>query len=82
VLELGVRPEFVRFADAGIPVRIGKVSDAGRHRVVETRHEGAVIRLLVDEGAPVPAEGGHLRFDPAFTQLFADGWTTAVEGPP
>jgi len=82
VLELGVRPEFVRFGDAGIPVQVAKISDAGRHRVVETRHEGAVIRLLVDEGAPVPAERGHLRFDPAFTQLFADGWTTAVEGPP
>jgi hypothetical protein len=49
--------------------------------VVETRHEGTLIRLLVPEGEPVPAESGHLRFDPGFTQLFADGWTTAAEGP-
>jgi glycerol transport system ATP-binding protein len=81
-LELGVRPEFVHFADQGVPVRIAKVGDAGRHRVVETRHEdGTVIRLLVDEGRPVPAERACLRFDPAYTQLFADGWTTAGEGP-
>jgi len=82
-LELGVRPEFVHFADEGVPVRIAKVSDAGRHRVVETRHEGGtVIRLLVEEGQAVPAERAFLRFDPGYTQLFADGWTTAGEGAP
>jgi len=77
-LELGVRPEFVRFAADGIPVQVTKISDAGRHRVVETRHGETVIRLLVNEGEAVPAERAHLRFDPAHTQLFADGWTTAA----
>jgi glycerol transport system ATP-binding protein len=82
-LELGVRPEFVHFAEEGVPVRIAKVGDAGRHRVVETRHEdGTIIRLLVDEGRPVPEGRACLRFDPAYTQLFADGWTTAGEAPP
>jgi glycerol transport system ATP-binding protein len=82
-LELGVRPEFVHFAPQGVPVQVAKVSDAGRHRVVETRHEGGtVIRLLVDEGQAVPAERAFVRFDPGYTQLFADGWTTAAEGPP
>jgi glycerol transport system ATP-binding protein len=79
VLELGVRPEFVHFADGGIPVEISRIDDAGRHRVVETRHQGTVIRLLVGEGERVPAERGQVRFDPGFTQLFADGWTTAEE---
>jgi glycerol transport system ATP-binding protein len=37
-LEIGVRPEFVSFSDDGIPVEVVKVSDAGRHRIVETRH--------------------------------------------
>jgi glycerol transport system ATP-binding protein len=82
-LELGVRPEFVHFADGGVPVQVAKVSDAGRHRVVETRHEGGtLIRLLVDEGQPVPEGRATLRFDPAYVQLFADGWTTAAEGLP
>ncbi len=81
-LELGVRPEFVRLAADGLPARVAKVTDAGRHRVVETRHGDAVIRLLLDEGAPVPEGRVHLRFDPARTQLFADGWTTAAEGAP
>ena len=73
-IEVGVRPEFVSFADAGLPVTIGKVADAGRYRIVETRHEAHTIRLLVGEGAPVPAERGFLHFDPAHTHLYADGW--------
>ncbi len=82
-LELGVRPEFVHLAEEGVPVRVAKVSDAGRHRVVETRHDdGTLIRLLVDEGRPVPEGRAHVRFDPAYTQLFADGWTTAGEATP
>jgi len=75
-LEIGVRPEFVRFADAGIPVRVARVSDAGRHRVVETRHQETTIRLLVEEGREVPSEQAHLAFDPSYTRLYADGWVT------
>ncbi len=73
-LELGVRPEFVRFAPSGIPVRIVKVADAGRYRIVETRHENGTIKLLVPEGAAIPGDGAHLEFDPAHTQVYEDGW--------
>jgi len=71
--ELGVRPEFVRFTDEGIPVRVVGVSDAGRHQIVETRHGDAVIRVLLQEGEAVPGERAHLGFDPAFTRLYVDG---------
>jgi len=72
--DLGVRPEFVRFAEDGIPVRVAGVSDAGRHQIVETHHEDRVIRLLLKEGERVPAGAAHLVFEPAFTHLYADGW--------
>ena len=36
-LELGIRPEFVTFANKGLPVDVVKVSDIGRYRVVDTR---------------------------------------------
>src|SRR5438552_10938896 len=45
-LELGVRPEFVHFAEKGIPVEIVKVADAGRFRIVETRNREGKINLL------------------------------------
>ena len=72
-----MRPEFVRFAPSGIPVRVVRVSDAGRHQVVETRHDDAVIRLLIDERDPVPAGTAHVSFDTEFTQLYVDGWLAA-----
>jgi glycerol transport system ATP-binding protein len=76
-LEIGVRPEFVRFASEGIPVRIVKVRDSGRYRVVETQHNGSgdlTVKLLVGEHEPLPSENARLSFDPAHTQLYADGW--------
>ena len=73
-LEIGVRPEFITFAEEGVPVEIVKVSDAGRYQVVETRHEDQAIRLLVQEGEALPSEDARLRFDPKHTQLYADGW--------
>jgi glycerol transport system ATP-binding protein len=72
--EIGVRPEFVRFSADGVPVRVVRVADAGRHRIVETRHGESVIRLLLGERAEVPAESAHVSFDPAFTNLYVDGW--------
>jgi len=76
-LEIGVRPEFVSFASEGIPVEIVKVADAGRYRIVDTRHGESLIKLLVAEGDELPSEGAHLSFDPAHTQVYADGWIVA-----
>jgi glycerol transport system ATP-binding protein len=73
-LEIGVRPEFVSLAADGIPVRIVKASDAGRYRIVEARHGEIPIKLLLDDGAPIPADSAYLRFDTAHTRLYADGW--------
>src|SRR5262245_37461416 len=53
-LELGVRPEFIKFESSGIPVDIVKAADVGRFRIVETRHREHRIRLLVPEGQPMP----------------------------
>jgi glycerol transport system ATP-binding protein len=72
--EIGVRPEFVRFADDGIPVRVIRVSDAGRNKIVETRHGDTAIRLLLDEQDAVPADSARVSFDPAFTHLYVGGW--------
>ena len=77
-LEIGVRPEFVRFSSSGIPVRITKSSETGRHRIVETQHDDATIKLLVTQGHHVSGERAFVSFDPAHTRLYADGWI--VEG--
>jgi glycerol transport system ATP-binding protein len=73
-LEIGVRPEFVSFAPSGLPVEIGKVADAGRFRVVEARHQGQLMRVLVPEGESIPSGNGFVAFDPKHTHLYSDGW--------
>ena len=73
-LELGVRPEFVRFAEEGVPVEIVKVSDAGRYSIVEMKHGESAINLLLAEDEALPTEGARIVFDPARTRIYADGW--------
>jgi len=73
-LELGVRPEFVKFAKDGIPVDVVKVADAGRFRIVETRAGTHRINLLVPEGGAIPEDKAHLAFDPSHTQIYENGW--------
>ena len=73
-LEIGVRPEFVSFADEGLPVDVAKISDAGRYRVVDTRCGDHSIKLLVDEASRIPEGAAHLRFDPQRTRVYRNGW--------
>jgi len=73
-LQIGVRPEFVRFTGAGLPVQVERVSDAGRSRIVDTRCGEHVIKLVLPEDAPVPEGAAFVSFDPAHTQVYADGW--------
>jgi glycerol transport system ATP-binding protein len=78
-MELGVRPEFVRFSEEGIPVEIQKVSDSGRYQIVDARVDGSRINLLVGECEAVPAGGAKVVFEPDNTRLYADGWLVGEE---
>jgi glycerol transport system ATP-binding protein len=73
-LEIGVRPEFVRFARSGVPVQVERITDSGRFRIVHTRHDDQPIKLLVGENEAVPRERGFIAFDASHTQVYADGW--------
>lgn len=72
--EIGVRPEFVRFADQGIPVVIEKVDDNGRARIVHARHKRDVIKLIVPEDQPIPEYKGCVQFDPDKASVYINGW--------
>jgi len=73
-LEVGVRPEFVSFAEQGLPVDVVKVDDVGRHRIVEVEHKSHAIKLLTPENVPVPEKRGYLAFERDKTNVYADGW--------
>ena len=76
-LEIGIRPEFIRFCASGIPVEITKVEDLGRYRVVTVAHDDRKIKMLIGEDEAIPAQSPQIEFDPDKLQLYCDDW--AVE---
>ena len=77
-IEIGVRPEFVKFASKGLPVEIVKISNAGHYKIVKTRFENHIIQLLAGENEKIPsANKVYLSFDDKKTYLFGDDWLIA-----
>jgi glycerol transport system ATP-binding protein len=72
--EIGVRPEYVTFAENGLDATVVKVSDAGRFNVVDTQCAGHLVKLLVPEGASIPSESAKLAFAPDSTRIYSNGW--------
>ncbi len=72
-IELGIRPEYVRLGRDGMAVKISKVEDLGRHKVVRASLEGREIAAVIGEDEDVPAEP-KVRFDPAGINIYADSW--------
>ena len=77
--EIGVRPEYVRFADRGLDARVLKVADAGRFSIVTADCQGHQVKLLVPEGESIPSEATKLAFATDNTRIYVDGWL-AEEG--
>ena len=73
-LEVGVRPEFVDFADDGIPVNIEKVEDLGRYQVLTLKHEAEEIKMVVGEDQVIPSENPRVQFNPEHTMVYCDDW--------
>ena len=72
-MELGVRPEYVRIGEKGIPAQILRVEDTGRRKIVHATLEGQPIAAIVAEGTALPSEP-RISFDPAGINLYADSW--------
>jgi len=78
-LELGIRPEFVSVGRSGYPVKVDKVEDIGRRKIVRASLEGQEIAAVVDEDAEIPAEA-HVSFDAAHLNLYANSWRVEMDG--
>ena len=77
--ELGIRPEFIRLSDAGVAARVRKVSDIGRHAVVETVVGDTAVKAVVDQADVEQGAEVHLSFVPEHTRLYRDGWIATEE---
>ena len=72
--QLGIRPEFVSLADQGLAARVRKVSDVGRHAVVEAMVGDTAVKAIVEGAVPEQGAAVHLDFRPDQTRLYRDGW--------
>jgi len=70
--EIGIRPEFVTFGNNGIPVKIIKVSNTGRHKIVETECTSGKIKVLLHSSKEIPSESAFLSFDKKHTYAYGD----------
>lgn len=71
--DIGVRPEYTRISDHGIPVQIRKVEDVGRRRIVRAVLDGREIAAVAHENEPLPASP-HVQFAPGGINLYANSW--------
>ena len=72
--QIGIRPEFVRIGDTGLPATVRKVSDIGRHSVVEAMVGDTSIKAITEGAAPEQGAAVHLQFQQNQTRLYRDGW--------
>jgi glycerol transport system ATP-binding protein len=77
-VELGVRPEFIRFDPGGMPVEMHRVADIGRYRIVDAALDGYPFKIHCHEGVEIPSDDARVVFDPGHASVYVDGWR--VEG--
>ena len=73
--QIGIRPEYASLtAGEGLPARIKRVEDVGRHRIVRAEVAGFAVSVILPEGQPVDASQTHIRFEPAKINVYANDW--------
>ena len=71
---LGIRPEHIAVAGNGVPARVTKVSDVGRHFVIEAMVGETPLKAVTHDTAPDQGEEVRLAFRPDKTRVYRDGW--------
>ena len=77
--DLGIRPEYVGFGDAGIPAQVTKVSDIGRHFVVSAMVGNTPLKAVTENSVPEPGSQVFLQFKPEQSRVYRDGWIATEE---
>ena len=73
-IEIGIRPEFVSFSEEGIPVKVLKVSNTGRHKIIDTECKSGKIKVLSHTSKDVPSGSTFLSFNKKYTYAYGDSW--------
>ncbi|MGR3825662.1 MAG: ABC transporter ATP-binding protein [Salipiger marinus] len=74
-VEIGVRPEFARLSrDEGLPVKIRRVEDVGRHKIVRADFFGQDLNVLAGEDESISPDMTRVTFDPAHVNVYVNDW--------
>ena len=77
MLQLGIRPEFVRYHLNAAPGRVAAditdVQNLGIYKILTARMGGHLVRAKLEEGADAMVGRGWLSFPPEWTRLYVDG---------
>ncbi|MCG7495082.1 ABC transporter ATP-binding protein [Thalassobius sp. Cn5-15] len=74
-VELGVRPEFVSLTEGeGLPVKVRRVEDVGRHKIVRAELFGNDINIVEAEGTSISPDMNRVTFDPQKVNVYVNDW--------
>lgn len=72
---LGVRPEFVSLTEGeGLPVKVRRVEDVGRHKIVRAELFGNEINIVANETLSISPDMNRVVFDPTHVNVYVDEW--------
>jgi glycerol transport system ATP-binding protein len=73
-VELGVRPEFIRFDPEGMAVQMRGIADIGRYRIIDAALGSHPFKIYCPEGVEIPSSNPRVVFDPRHANVYVDGW--------
>ncbi len=73
-IQVGIRPEFINFSKEGIPVKVSKVSNTGRHKIVDAVSEAGKIKILSNAQDEIPNGSAFITFNQKYTYAYGDDW--------
>ncbi|MBS9716798.1 ABC transporter ATP-binding protein [Pseudohalocynthiibacter aestuariivivens] len=81
-VEIGVRPEFASLSSngTGLPIKIRRVEDVGRHKIVRADFFENEINVIAGEGAEIGADMNRVTFEAAHINVYANDWRVEPMG--
>lgn len=79
-VELGVRPEYLTLTTGeGLPVKVRRVEDVGRHKIVRADLFGNEINIVANEGQSISPDMNRIAFDTAHVNVYVNDWLNSGE---
>src|SRR6056297_3032183 len=79
-VEIGIRPEFARLSDSeGLPVKIRRIEDVGRHKIIRADCFGTDINIIAGEDDEISTDMTRVTFEAARVNVYADDWRISGE---